>query len=135
MLHASLVLAQTPSSADTADSQDVPPLTTGQEQARQLATALTGKREATVLPENLQALGLLADRTMHLGKRLVIPLFTWHGIEIRFVGGEQTFASPVAEAATTAPEDTGRPLFLPAAPTAVGVEATGASAGVAPSAQ
>jgi hypothetical protein len=135
MLHASLALAQTASSANTADSQDAPPLTTAQEQARQLATALTGKGEATVFPENLQALGILADQTMHLGKRLVIPLFAWHGVEIRFVGGEQTFASPVDEAAATVPEDAGRPLFLPASQTAVGVEATGASASGSPSAK
>jgi hypothetical protein len=132
LLHTPLVLAQTTSSADSADSQDAPPLTTAQEQARQLATALTGKGEATVFPENLPALGILADRTMHLGKRLVIPLFAWHGVEIRFVGGEQTFASPVDEAAATAPEEAGRPLFLPASQTAVGVEVTGASASGSP---
>jgi hypothetical protein len=136
MLHEPLVMAQTTSSVGTADSQDAPSLTTAQEQARQLATALTtGKREATVVPENLPALGLLADQTMRLGKRLVIPLFAWHGIEIRFVGGEQTFASPVDEASTTAPEDTGRPSFLPASQAAMGVEVTGERASVSPSAK
>jgi hypothetical protein len=135
ILHAPLALAQTPSSTNTADSQDAPPLTTAQEQARQLATALTGTRETGVFPENLPALGILADQTMRLGKRLVLPLFAWHGIEIRFVGGEQTFASPVDEASTTAPAETGRPSFLPAAQTAVGVEATGESASIVPAAK
>jgi hypothetical protein len=135
LLYQPLVLAQTTAPAGTADSQDAPPLTKAQEQARQLATALTDKRETTIGPENLPALGILADQTMHLGKRLVIPLFAWQGIEIRFVGGEQTFASPVDEASDTAPEDAGRPLFLPASQAAVGVEATGERASISPSAK
>jgi hypothetical protein len=135
MLHEPLVLAQTTSSAGTADSQDAPPLTTAQEQARQLATALTGTREASVVPENLPALGILADQARRLGRRLVIPLFAWHGIEIRFVGGEQTFASPVDEASAAAPEEAGRPSFPPATQATVGVEATGVSASVSPSAK
>jgi hypothetical protein len=73
--------------------------------------------------EKIPALGIIVEQSTRLGQRTVIRLFVWGNIEVQLVGGEQTFASPVDETVVTVSEAAGRPVFLPASPTAVAVEA------------
>ena len=119
------VAAQTATPAGPADSQDASSLTAAQEEARQLATALTGKRKSAGGAEKISPLSVIADQTMRLGKRVVLRRFAWKNVDVRLVGGEQTFASPVDEASATASEDAGRPVFLPASQAAVAIEVLG----------
>lgn len=122
MVRVPCVAAQTTPLAGTSASPEAPPLSGAQEQARRLATALTGKRESAVIVEKASPLGIPADQTRRLGQRMVIRLFVWRHVDVRLVGGEQTFVSPVDEASITAPEDAGRPVFRPASQAAVAVE-------------
>ena len=103
------------------DAAESLPLTTAQEQARQLATALAGTPDAAPTSKRRTLLGIVTEQPVRLGTRVVLPLLTGPGVEGRLVSGEQTFASPVEEGVTVA-EDAQRPLFLPAAKAAVAVE-------------
>jgi hypothetical protein len=106
---------------ETPDAAESLPLTTAQEQARQLATALAGTPDAASTAKRRALLGVVTEQPIRLGTRVILPLVTGPGIEGRLVSGEQTFASPVEEGVTVA-EDAQRPLFLPAAKAAVAVE-------------
>lgn len=105
-------------------SDDAPslPLTTAQEQAKQLATVLIATQEAAPSAKRSSLLGVVTDQAMRPGTRVVLPLFTAQGIEGRLVSAEQTFASPVEDDGVTVTVDARRPLFLPASNTALAFE-------------
>jgi hypothetical protein len=98
------------------------PLTTAQEQARQLATVLVETQSSAATTARRTPLGVVPDRAVRLGTRVVQPLFTLWDLEVWLVGGEQTIASPVADDGETVEEDAQRPLFIPASKAAVAVE-------------
>jgi hypothetical protein len=98
------------------------PLTTAQEQARQLATVLVETPGATPATGKRTPLGVVFDQPVQPGTRVIVPIFAVQGVEGRIVSGEQTFASPVEEDGATVTEDARRPLFLPASKTAIAVE-------------
>jgi hypothetical protein len=123
------VTAQIPASpsasstfVDMPESEEFLSLTTAQQKAKQLATILIGKRETSTISTQKTPLGIIAEQTMHLGRRIVLPLFVASHLEGRLTGGRQTFVSPVDNASTTAKEDARRPLFLSASETIIAVE-------------
>jgi hypothetical protein len=108
---------------ETSDTAESLPLTTAQEQARQLATVLVGGQpRAAPTAERRTLFGVITDQPLRPGTRVILPIFTGQGIEGRLVSGEQTFTSPVEEEGTTAQEDARRPLFLPAAKSTLSFE-------------
>ena len=107
---------------ETSDTAESLPLTTAQEQARQLATVLGERPQTAPASERRTLLGVITDQTMRPGTRVILPIFTGPGIEGRLVSGEQTFASPVEEEDAVVAEDARRPLFLPAAKAALAFE-------------
>jgi hypothetical protein len=125
-----LLLAQTAGTdsqvealVETPDTAESLPLTTAQEQARQLATVLVGGKSHTApAAERRTLLGVITAQPLRPGTRVILPIFTGQGVEGRLVSGEQTFTSPVEEEGTTVQEDARRPLFLPAAKTALSFE-------------
>jgi hypothetical protein len=124
-----LLLAQTTSSrtpgeavAATAEEMESPPLTTAQEQARQLATALGETQSVAPATAKRTPLEVVFDRAVRLGTRAVLPIFTAWSMEGRIVSGEQTLASPVEDDQITEEEDARRPLFVPASTTSLAVE-------------
>jgi hypothetical protein len=98
------------------------PLTTAQEQARQLATVLVDPQGSTAATPRRTPLGVVTDQAIQPGARVVLPLFPLWDIEVRLVSGEQTLASPVADDGETVEEDAQRPLFIPASKGAFAVE-------------
>jgi hypothetical protein len=107
---------------ETSDTAESLPLTTAQEQARQLATVLAERPRTAHASERRTLFGVITDQAMRPGTRVILPIFTGPGIEGRLVSGELTFISPVAEEGTTVAEDARRPLFLPAAKAALAFE-------------
>jgi hypothetical protein len=108
---------------ETSDTAESLPLTTAQEQARQLATVLVEQRQTAPASERRTPLGVITDQSMRPGTRVILPVFTGPGVEGRLVSGEQTFASPVEDGEdAVVVEDAQRPLFLPAAKAALGFE-------------
>ena len=80
---------------------ELPPLTAAQQEARQLATVLIGKKQpvtTATIPKT--PFVLLAEQSLRPGKRLVIVLFTWRHGQTRLVSGQQTFVSPIDEVAS-----------------------------------
>jgi hypothetical protein len=98
------------------------PLTTAQEQARQLATVLVETQGAAATAAKRTPLGVVIDQAVQPGTRVILPLFTLWGLEVRLVSGEQTLASPVEDDGETVAEDARRPLFIPASKTAFAVD-------------
>ena len=84
-------------SHDFSDADELPPLTTAQQEARALATVLIGKKEGTTtsLPIAATPLVFFSEQSLRPGKRLVVILGTWKRGQVRLVSGQQTFASPV----------------------------------------
>lgn len=84
-------------SQDFPDADELPPLTTAQQEARDLATVLIGKKGSTTtsLPIATTPLALFSEQSLRPGKRLVVILGSWKGGQVRLVSGQQTFASPV----------------------------------------
>jgi hypothetical protein len=121
---AQLPASPSPSSTlvDVPESEELLSLTTAQQKAKQLATILIGKRETSTISTKKTPLGMIAEQTMHLGRRVALPLFVSSHLEGRVVGGRQTFVSPVDNASATAKEDARRPLFLSASETIIAVE-------------
>jgi hypothetical protein len=124
-----LLLAQTTGSnapgqavAATAEEMESLPLTTAQEQARQLATALGKTQGVAPATAKRTPLEVVFDRAVRLGTRAVLPVFTAWGMEGRIVSGEQTLASPVEDGGTTEEEDARRTLFVPASTTSLAFE-------------
>lgn len=116
-VHAQVVTPDNPPSSGSAASQDeeLTALTPAQKSARQLATALSREQHSSAKPAQTLPLDILAEQTLRLGNRLILPLFATTHLEGRFLGGRQTFASPVAHAASEDEEDAKRPLFIPSA--------------------
>jgi hypothetical protein len=98
------------------------PLTTAQEQARQLATVLVATQGSAATTARRTPLGVVTDQALQPGTRVILPLFDLGDIEVRLVSGEQTMASPVADDGETEAEDARRPLFIPASKSAFAVE-------------
>lgn len=98
------------------------PLTTAQEQARQLATVLVETQGSAATTARRTPLGVVTDQAIQPGTRVILPLFTLGDIEVRLVSGEQTLASPVADDGETVEEDAQRPSFIPASKAALAVE-------------
>ena len=82
-------------SHDFSDADELPPLTTAQQEARALATVLIGKKEGTTtsLPIAATPLVFFSEQSLRPGKRLVVILGTWKRGQVRLVSGQQTFAS------------------------------------------
>jgi hypothetical protein len=76
-------------------SDEVPSLTAAQQEARDLASILQGKQDATTAPIISTPLVLLTPPSLRPGERLYILLFSWFGWHIYFVSGQQTLTSPV----------------------------------------
>jgi len=114
--------AQVEALAEISEETESLPLTTAQEQARQLATVLIERREATPAAGKRTPLGVVFDQPVQLGRRVVVPIFAVQSVQGRIVSGEQTFASPVEDEGATVKEDARRPLFLPASTAAIAVE-------------
>jgi hypothetical protein len=108
--------------ADISEETESLPLTTAQEQARQLATVLVETRRTPPAAGKRTPLGVVFDQPVQLGNRVIVPIFSVQSVEGRIVSGEQTFASPVEDAGATVTEDAWRPLFLPASKAAIAVE-------------
>ena len=124
-----LLLAQERSSrsqvealAEIAEETESLPLTTAQEQARQLARVLVETSGGAPAAGKRTPLGVLLDRPVQPGTRVIVPIFAMQGVEGRIVSSEQTFASPVEDEGATVREDARRPLFIPASTTAIAVE-------------
>jgi hypothetical protein len=107
---------------ETSDTAESLPLTTAQEQARQLATVLVGRSATAPASGRRTPLGVITDQPLRPGTRVILPIFTGQGIEGRLVSGEQTFTSPVEDDGATVEEDARRPLFLPAAKSTLSFE-------------
>lgn len=82
-----------PSLADGLD--DLPPLTSAQQAAKQLAAALERDRSPTTAPPPRFPVVTISEQLLPLGQRLVIVLYTSAHIEIRYVRGAATLVSPV----------------------------------------
>jgi hypothetical protein len=82
---------------DSSDVEELPPLTTAQQEARALATVLIGQKGSATTPPPIPAtpLELFSEQVLRPGKRLVVILGTWQGGQVRLVSGQQTFVSPI----------------------------------------
>jgi hypothetical protein len=103
-----LLLLAGPSLAD--DRDDLPPLTSAQQAAKQLAAALERERSPAPAPPPRSPVVTLSDRSLPLGQRLVIVLYTSEHIEIRYVRGAATLVSPVDDLSVVS-SDARRPVF------------------------
>ncbi|MDH3601702.1 MAG: hypothetical protein OEU26_18995 [Candidatus Tectomicrobia bacterium] len=103
-----LLLLSGPSLADGPD--DSPPLTSAQQAAKQLAAALERDRRPTTAPPPRSPVVTLSDQSLPLGKRLVIVLYTSEHVEVRYVRGATTLASPVDDLSVES-SDARRPVL------------------------
>jgi hypothetical protein len=108
--------------ADLSEETEALPLTTAQEQARQLATVLVETPGSRRAAGKRTPLGVVLDQPVQPGTRVIVPIFAVPGVEGHIVSSEQTFASPVEDEGATVREDARRPLFIPASKTAIAVE-------------
>ena len=76
-------------------SDELPPLTAAQQEARDLASVLQGQQGTTTVPVFPTPLVLVAKPPLRPGERLYILLFSWLGWRMYVVSGQQTLASPV----------------------------------------
>ena len=93
--------------------EELTALTPAQQRARQLATVLSSEQPPSTTSAQTLPLSIITEQTMRLGNRLIIPLFTSAHLEGRFLGGIQTFTSPVAHDSSSSEDDARRPIFLP----------------------
>lgn len=114
-----LLLLIGPSLAD--DLDESPPLSSAQQAAKQLAAALERERSPAPAPPPRSPVVTLSDRSLPLGERLVIVLYTSEHIEIRYVRGAATLVSPV-DALSVVSSDARRPVFAPGDDGAVAIE-------------
>jgi hypothetical protein len=82
-------------SETAAAAEESPPLTAAQQEAQNLATALLEKQEGASTPSPSPSLSLRAEQPLRPGERLYILLFSWLGLHMYLVSGQQTLASPV----------------------------------------
>jgi hypothetical protein len=115
-----LLLLAGPSLAD--DLDDLPPLTSAQQAAKQLAAALEKERSPVPASPPRSPLVTLSDQSLPLGERLVIVLYTSEHIEIRYVRGTATLVSPVDDLSVVS-SDARRPVFARGDDGAMAVEA------------
>jgi hypothetical protein len=86
---------QSAPSETAAAAEESPPLTAAQQEAQNLANALLEKQERVSTPSPPTSLGLQAEQPLRPGERLYILLFSWLGLHMYLVSGQQTLASPV----------------------------------------
>ena len=103
-----LLLLAGPSLAD--DLDELPPLSSAQQAAKQLAAALERERSPAPAPPPRSPVVTLSDQALPLGERLVIVLYTSEHIEVRYVRGAATLVSPVDDL-SVASSDARRPVF------------------------
>jgi len=115
-----LLLLTGPSLAD--DLDNLPPLTSAQQAAKQLAAALERERSPAPAPPPRSPVVTLSDQSLPLGERLVIVLYTSEHIEIRYVRGAATLVSPVDDLSVVS-SDARRPVFARGDYGAMAVEA------------
>lgn len=115
-----LLLLTGPSFAD--DLDELPPLTSAQQAAKQLAAALERERSPAPAPPPRSPVVTLSDQSLPLGERLVIVLYTSEHIEIRYVRGAATLVSPVDDLSVVS-SDARRPVFARSDDGAMAVEA------------
>ena len=115
-----LLLLTGPSLAD--DLDNLPPLTSAQQAAKQLAAALERERSPAPAPPPRSPVVTLSDQSLPLGERLVIVLYTSEHIEIRYVRGAATLVSPVDDLSVVS-SDARRPVFARGDDGAMAVEA------------
>jgi len=115
-----LLLLTGPSLAD--DLDNLPPLTSAQQAAKQLAAALERERSPAPAPPPRSPVVTLSDQSLPLGERLVIVLYTSEHIEIRYVRGAATLVSPVDDLSVVS-SDARRPVFARSDDGAMAVEA------------
>ena len=120
--YASLVQAQIPLRLELLASQETVPLTAAQKEAKQLATALAGTPTPQADTSKAGPLTVILEQPLSPGQRPMVPVFFVGSMEGRFVGGQQTLASPVAPEPSHTVEDANRPMFIPASQAAVAVE-------------
>jgi hypothetical protein len=82
-------------SETAATAEESPPLTAAQQEAQNLANALLEKQERASTPSASTPLGLQAEQPLRPGERLYLLLFSWLGLHVYLVSGQQTLASPV----------------------------------------
>lgn len=114
-----LLLFTGPSLADSLD--DLPPLTSAQQAAKQLAAALEREGNPAPAPPPRSPVVMLSDQSLPLGQRLVIVLYTSEHIEIRYVRGAATLISPVDDL-SVASSDARRPVLARGEDGAMAVE-------------
>lgn len=117
-----MVRAQARSLSESGEPQDSLPLTQAQEEARQLAIALTNERDSGGRAASAIPLSITVEPALAPGQRPVLPLFQAVGMEGRLLGGQQTLASPVEATSANTVDDANRPLFVPATEAAVAVD-------------
>ena len=115
-----LLLLTGPSLAD--DLDNLPPLTSAQQAAKQLAAALERERSPAPAPPPRSPVVTLSDQSLPLGERLVIVLYTSEHIEIRYVRGAATLVSPVDDLSVVS-SDARRPVFARSDDGAMAIEA------------
>lgn len=115
-----LLLLAGPSLAD--DLDELPPLTSAQQAAKQLAAALERERNPAPAPPPRSPVVTLSDQYLPLGERLVIVLYTSEHIEIRYVRGAATLVSPVDDL-SVASSDARRPVLAHGDNGAMAIEA------------
>jgi hypothetical protein len=103
-----LLLLTGPSLAN--DLDELPPLTSAQQAAKQLAAALERERSPAPTPPPRSPVVTLSDQLLPLGERLIIVLYTSEHIEIRYVRGAATLVSPVDDL-SVASSDARRPVL------------------------
>jgi hypothetical protein len=114
-----LLLLTGPSLAD--DLDELPPLTSAQQAAKQLAAALERERSPAPVPPRRSSVVTLSEQYLPLGERLVIVLYTSEHIEIRYVRGTATLVSPVDDLSVVS-SDARRPVFARSDDGAVAIE-------------
>ena len=103
-----LLLLTGPSLAN--DLDELPPLTSAQQAAKQLAAALERERSPAPTPPPRSPVVTLSDQLLPLGERLIIVLYTSEHIEIRYIRGAATLVSPVDDL-SVASSDARRPVL------------------------
>jgi hypothetical protein len=114
-----LLLLTGPSLADSPD--DLPPLTSAQQAAKQLAAALESDRKPATAPPPRSPVVALSDQVLPYGQRLVIVLYTSDHVEVRLVQGAATLVSPVDDL-SVASTDARRPVLAQSEDGAMAVE-------------
>jgi hypothetical protein len=103
-----------PSTSETAAAtEELPPLTATQQEAQALASVLLGEQEPANAPASPTSLDLRGEQPLRPGKQLYIFLFSWLGLRVYLVSGQQTFVSPVDDATLVATDSRSTDLTRP----------------------